>query len=92
MGKYSYPCYVFATCTSYLKASDDVEFGGIGTRYRDGEKAITIYGKWGVNTGKEVAWTGGPQRWAGLPELLLLKLAGPPLACVFAQSPTVVSG
>jgi RHS repeat-associated protein len=67
MGKYSYPCYVFATCTGWLKASDDVEFGGIGVWDRNGWKSITIYGNWGANTGRVVPWTGKAQRWAGLP-------------------------
>jgi RHS repeat-associated protein len=68
MGRYSYPCYVVSTCTGYLKASDDVEFGAQGGWFVNGNhQYITIYGNWGVNKGRIVNWTGGNQLWAGLP-------------------------
>lgn len=67
LGQYSYPCWVVGTCTGYLKGSDDVEFGGAGTWHRNGVKGITIYGKWGENTGTKGPWFGGAQKWARLP-------------------------
>ena len=68
MGQYSYPCYGYATCTGYLKASDDVEFGASGGWFVNGNhQYIKIYGSWGVNKGRIVDWTGGDQQWAGLP-------------------------